>query len=190
MADGITRKELLSYTRQELTRLGRRLENVAGGNIVSPALQDFLNLQERLTGVGDELDVASVRKTLRSLSDKDLTSVYRDIRYISNLSSSSVRGAKRYESRVAPILDRYTSWDEEKRAKFREVYGKIMETGLSGELFRYSVLELAEIATEKEDTDEIPVRVERLMIELQKLHADDDGEVTANEFLSALQKIR
>lgn len=189
MAVGATRKELLTESRRILNNLGRRLERMAGGDILPPAFQDYMDLQKRVTG-NEDFNISALRSALKGLSDKDLQSTYRDLRYISNLKTSYAKGANKYLSRISPILDRYNTWDEDKKRKFREAYGKIMESGLSGEMFRYEVFDLAEEATKKEDIDEIPVKLEELMLNLSKQHADDGGEVTLNEFLSALRQIK
>jgi hypothetical protein len=115
---------------------------LAGDNVLSPALQDFLTVQKVLTGSSDSLDVSAVRAELKNLSTDELHRVYIDLRYIDNLKTSRVLGAKRYTSRVKPVIDRYDTWDEEKKKKFIEAYMKLIEAGLAGFLLNHTIFHM------------------------------------------------
>ena len=161
---------------------------MAGGDTPSPAFQDYMDLQKRLTDT-EEFSISSLRSALKELSDEALKSTYRDLRYISNLKTSYAKGAKKYEASIAPILNRYKEWDEDKRQKFIRIYGKLKEAGLSGEMFKYEAFDLAESALEREDEDEIAVKAEQLLMDYYKKIAVDDDPNAYNEFISKLRRI-
>lgn len=190
MAEGLTRNELLTESRKILNNIGKRLERMAGAGIPSPALHNYLELQKRITG-DEEFNIYSLRSALKGLNDEKLLSAYRDLRYIGNLKSTYQKGANKYYSLIAPVLEKYDNeWSEKQKENFRTVYGKLLELQASGEAFKYTFFDLAEQAIDTEDTNEIPVKVMELLIDLQKKHADDNGEVTVDEFLSSLREVR
>ena len=78
-------------------------------------------------------------RELRKLDKKQLQSFYRDIKYISNLKSSTVKGALATKNKFEPIRDRLNTLSKTQQEKFWEIYGKFYETNATMEKFKYEI---------------------------------------------------
>lgn len=187
MAGGAS-KETLAEIRRVLRNVGRRLTNIEGMGTPSPAIETFLDIQNRFLGEElGEIDISSLRKAIRSMDEKEATSLLRNLRYVDRLRTSTVRGAKAYNDRIRPVLDRYNKWDEDTKAKFRAIYRKtFLESGVYLEKFKYDIFELAANAIEYEDPDKLPIAVQETLIALLKEGGDTD--VSEREFSSKLSE--
>lgn len=86
--------------------------------------------------------VKSMPSKLSDASDKELRNLYRDLRYINSLKSSTVKGAKEVQEKFKPIADKLEALSENTRDKFWTVYGKLYEaTGGRLEQFKYELFE-------------------------------------------------
>lgn len=187
MAGGAS-KETLAEIRRLLTNVGRRLENIEGMGNPSPAIETFLDIQNKFLGEElGEISISRLRSALREMDEKTATSLLRNLKYVDRLKTSTVRGAKSYNDRIRPVLERYERWDEATKAKFREIYRKtFMESGYYLEKFKYDIFELAANAIEFEDPDKLPIAVQETLIALLKEGGDTD--VSEREFSSKLSE--
>lgn len=123
-----TTKEL----RRELYNLQRRLARVEkgaqSGRLSTLALDKYKEAVAKGT----------IRNDIRNLTPKERKAMYNDIKYISNLKSSTVKGAKTrmkyWEEDVGKTYDTFS--DVEKKT-FNEMVDKILE--LMGDAFKYDV---------------------------------------------------
>ncbi len=132
LATYITTEEMLEESRKLINSLKGRIANIEGLGESAPqyAVKHFRELEKRIP------------KKLTDLSDKELRTLYRDLRYINALKSSTVKGAKEIQKKFLPIEKQLNALSKTTRNKFWEAYGKIFEsTGGVLEKFKYEILE-------------------------------------------------
>ena len=118
----LTEEQLVKEIRRVNKNLSRRLTRIEKRGLEAStfALNKYKDLKGRLpTG-----------RELRKLDKKQLQSFYRDIKYISNLKSSTVKGALATKNKFEPIRE---------QEKFWEIYGKLYETNATMEKFKYEI---------------------------------------------------
>ena len=128
-AANLTDKELRKEIRRLDRNLSRRIANIEG--LGSSAPQYAINRYREATK-----DV----KSLSALSNKQLVTLHRDLRYIDALKSSTVKGAKDVAIKFEPIREALEALSPNMRDKFWEIYGKLYErTGNTMEGFKYEI---------------------------------------------------
>lgn len=79
-------------------------------------------------------------KPLSSLTEEELRSLHRDIRYINDLKSTSIRGAEIARDKYLPIKERLEALSPELRDRFREAYNKLVGENKLLEQFKYDIM--------------------------------------------------
>lgn len=132
LASELNRSELQKESRRLLTNLSKRIARIEG--LGSSAPQYAVN---RFRDVEKELP-----KRLSQLPEEDLRTLYRDLRYINSLKSSTVRGALDVQQKFEPIKAKLDALSPETRKKFWSIYGKLYErTSGTMENFKYELFE-------------------------------------------------
>lgn len=111
--------------------LKARIANVEklGSSAPKHAVNLFRDLEKRIP------------KRLKTLSDKELRTLYRDLRYINALKSSTVRGAKKAQKTFEPIKSTLETLSKSSQDKFWEVYGRMFERlGGTLENYKYEIM--------------------------------------------------
>lgn len=124
--------EMRKESRRLLTNIRKRIDRIEGLGSSAPqyAVNRFREIEK------------DVPKKLSDLSDEKLRTLYRDLRYINNLKSASVKGAKEVQQKFEPIKNNLTALSPETRKKFWEIYGKVYEiTSGTMENFKYEIFE-------------------------------------------------
>lgn len=79
-------------------------------------------------------------KPLSSLTEEELRTLHRDIRYINDLKSTSIRGAEIARDKYIPIKERLEALSPELRDRFREAYNKLVDENKLLEQFKYDIM--------------------------------------------------
>ena len=127
----LTEEQLVKEIRRVNKNLSRRLTRIEkrGLEVSTFALNKYNDFKEKLP----------VGRELRKLDKKQLQSLYRDVKYISNLKSSTVKGALSTKNKFEPIRDRLNTLSKTQQEKFWEIYGKLYETNATMEKFKYEI---------------------------------------------------
>ena len=100
----LTEEQLVKEIRRVNKNLSRRLDRIEkrGLEVSTFALNKYKDFKEKLP----------IGRELRKLDKKQLQSLYRDVKYISNLKSSTVKGALATKNKFEPIRDRLNNPDD------------------------------------------------------------------------------
>ena len=183
LASQLTPKEMRKESRRLIKNLSRRIERIEGLGSSAPqyAVSAYRELEKRIP------------KKITQLSDKELKTLYRDLRYINSLKSSTVKGALQSQAKFEPIKDKLEALSPETRKKFWSIYGKLYErTSGTLENFKYEIFETnIDYIYGGQDVDKA---VEDIIAEYDKTLKELGGDVTDEEikilFTSKLQTLR
>lgn len=132
LATQLSPKEIRQESRRLIKNLSRRIARIEGLGPSAPqyAVKEYRELEKRIP------------KRLTELSDKDLFNLHRDLRYINNLKTSTVKGALHTQEKFEPIKTKLEALSPETRDKFWEIYGKLFEImGGTFENYKYELME-------------------------------------------------
>lgn len=78
-------------------------------------------------------------KPLSTLSESELRTILRDVRYLDNLKSTSIRGATQAKKVYLPVKDKLEALSKTTQNKFWELYDKIVERFELMNRFKYEL---------------------------------------------------
>jgi len=172
-------------TKQEIRKLirniGRRVKNIEELGFIAPqyATQRFHELTDN-------------SKSLSDMTEKELNTLYRDLKYIDNLKSSTVKGAIDVGRNFEPIKQDLDTLSESTKKKFWEIYEKFYErTAGTAEAYKYIVFEqnIDEIFSGNTDVDDIVHKlIEAYDKSLMETGGDDENAMRIR-FSSNLEDI-
>ena len=129
-ASELTNAEMRKESRRLIKNISRRIARIE--KLGSTAPQYAVNAYRELE--------KTIPKKLTDLSKKELTTLYRDLRYINALKSSTVKGAMQTQTKFEPIKAKLEALSPNTRKKFWEIYGKLYEkTSGTMENFKYEI---------------------------------------------------
>lgn len=142
-----TPDETKNEVRKLIRNIGRRVKNIEELGFVAPqyATKRFHELTDNM-------------KSLSKMDEKELNTLYRDLKYVDSLKSSTVKGAIDVGRNFEPIKQDLDTLSEDTRKKFWEIYEKFYErTAGTAEAYKYIVFErnIDEIFAGNTDVDEI-----------------------------------
>ena len=79
-------------------------------------------------------------RPLSSLTEEELRTLHRDIRYINDLKSTSIRGAEIARDKYIPVKEKLDVLSPEIKSKFWEIYGKLVDENRLLEQFKYDIM--------------------------------------------------
>lgn len=170
-------------SRRLIKNLSRRIARIEGLGSSAPqyAVNHYRELEKRIPS------------RLTKLSDKELQTLYRDLRYINSLKSSTVKGALQTQETFEPIKAKLETLSKDKQRAFWEIYGKLYETaGGTLENFKYVIYETnIDYVLSGKDVD---TAVEEIINEYNK-SLEEMGSYASDEefnilFTSRLQGLR
>lgn len=82
-----------------------------------------------------------IGKKWRELSDEELRDYYRDLTYISNLKSSTLKGATQAKKNFEPIYNILNQSSPTLKEKFWKIYGKLVENNALLEKYKYDLFD-------------------------------------------------
>lgn len=119
------------------------------------------NLSKRISNL-ERLGITTSRETIRKyheleaeiaalniLDRKELTQLYRDINYINNLKTSTVRGSLKAQINFRPIEEYISELSEEDNKTFWHAYNTLVEDRMISNYFKYEAMKIARIIFEK-----------------------------------------
>ena len=170
-------------SRRLIENVSRRIARIEGLGETAPqyAVKAYRELEKRIPD------------KLTKLSDKELQNLYRDLRYINALKSSTVKGALSTQAKFEPIKSKLEALSPKTREKFWEIYGKVYErTGGTMENFKYELFEAnIDYIYGGQDVDEA---VNEIIGEYDKTLRELGSDVTDEEikilFTSKLNSLR
>lgn len=130
LASQLTPAEMRKESKRLIKNISARISRIEGLGSSAPqyAVNRFRQLEQNLPA------------KLTDLSDSQLRTLYRDLRYIENLKSSSVKGAKEVAVKFEPIKEKLDALSPTTKKKFWEIYGKLYErTSGTMENFKYEL---------------------------------------------------
>lgn len=149
LAPQMTDKELRKAINEEKYNLGRRIKNIekyANQGLPQYAAQRYRELEQEIP------------KSLRKVDGSELRSIYRKLRYISNLKSSTVKGAREVQKNFEPLNDELKQLSEKTQSNIWKVLESFLESAPSAEKFKYEVLgeiiDMAYVGMDKEESKE------------------------------------
>lgn len=126
-----TRADLEKEVKRLYRNVSRRIEKVrALENAPTYAVKDFDEATKNFSG------------STKGMSMQELLNLERDLEYINDLKTSSVRGALKAKETFKPIADKLESYSKETQSKFWELYGKFMETLNIMDKYKYDVMDI------------------------------------------------
>ena len=184
-ANDLNREELLKENKRLMKNLSVRVKKIEGlglETIPQYASNKFRELQETLPKSIDEFD------------DEKLLTLNRDLRYINDLETAWVKGAKRADETFTQIGKSLNSLSKEKRDEFFSVYGKLYKTYEYFRRYKYEIFETTNVAQQSgEDleklVDEILKEFDENIYEKYKGSKDEERNINIS-FTSLLQDLR
>lgn len=156
------KSELIKEIQRLERNIRKRVENIeAREDLPQFGAESFRKYEKRKA---NKLD----GKKLTSLSEKDLTTLYRDISYLNDLKSLSIKGAEYAKEKYLPIKNMLETFSPNMKEKFREAYSKLVSNyGLTDKYFKYEVqgAEIELMLSGQSNTDEIYRRIKELFDE-------------------------
>lgn len=136
MSDLMTDSELRQAIRAEQRKLSARVANIEKHtDLPQYAVQKYRELEPTLP------------KNLRNVKGKELDKIYRQLRYISHLKSSTVKGAREVAKTFEPLKAELQGLSEKAQSNIWKTLEKFLETAPSAEKFKYEVLgEIIDVA--------------------------------------------
>lgn len=137
---------------KDIQRLTRNVERRATAiesreDLPQFGAESFRKFEKR---VANKLD----GKSLSSLSEKDLTTIHRDIRYLNDLKSLNIHGAEKARDVWLPIKEKLAILSPAQREKFWEIYSKLVGENAMLDQFKYEIQDVAiDKVFEAEDVD-------------------------------------
>lgn len=161
------RENLLKESRRIYRNLSKRMRRIQGlsdlQDIPDYAFYKFRELQE------------NTPRDIRTLNDEELLQYYRDLKYISGLKSSTVKGAKSIQNKWEPVREILNTLSKDTKDKFWSVYKRLYEEGGVRERFKYEVFgNTISRMLQGTDVDRIKDDITKLYDSLIKEGVDDD----------------
>lgn len=179
----LTRSETIKEIQRIRKNLSARLKRIEGDeNLPQFAVEGFKKLSKRV-------DFSKLGK----LTDKELTTVLRDIKYISDLKSSNVLGAQYVQNVYIPIKQKLDALSPDLRASAWRAFESIQgETSKLVERFKYEIVGTATDyiygAADNEDT--IRDIISAFDDTYTKFNGDIDSEAARIHFTKKLDELR
>lgn len=146
-----TRADLEKEVKRLYKNVSRRIERVrALEDAPTYAVKDFDEATKNFSG------------STKGMTMKDLLDLERDLEYINDLKTSSVKGALKAKETFKPIADKLDTFSKSTKDKFWELYGKFMETVNIMDKYKYNVMDVVM------DYTTAGVSVDKAMEEMQK----------------------
>ena len=126
-----TRADLEKEVKRLYKNVSRRIERVrALEDAPTYAVKDFDEATKNFSG------------STKGMTMKDLLDLERDLEYINDLKTSSVKGALKAKETFKPIADKLDTFSKSTKDKFWELYGKFMETVNIMDKYKYNVMDV------------------------------------------------
>ena len=126
-----TRADLEKEVKRLYRNVSRRIEKVrALENAPTYAVKDFDEATKNYTG------------RTSKMSMQELLNLERDLEYIDNLKTSSVKGALKAKETFKPIADKLEKFSKDTQYQFWALYGKFMETLNVMDKYKYDVMDI------------------------------------------------
>lgn len=126
-----TRADLEKEVKRLYKNVSRRIERVrALEDAPTYAVKDFDEATKNFSG------------STKGMTMKDLLDLERDLEYINDLKTSSVKGALKAKETFKPIADKLDNFSKTTKDKFWELYGKFMETVNIMDKYKYNVMDI------------------------------------------------
>lgn len=126
-----TRADLEKEVKRLYKNVSRRIERVrALEDAPTYAVKDFDEATKNFSG------------STKGMTMKDLLDLERDLEYINDLKTSSVKGALKAKETFKPIADKLDTFSKTTKDKFWELYGKFMETLNIMDKYKYDVMDI------------------------------------------------
>ena len=126
-----TRADLEKEVKRLYRNVSRRIEKVrALENAPTYAVKDFDEATKNYTG------------RTSKMSMQELLNLERDLEYIDNLKTSSVKGALKAKETFKPIADKLETYSKDTQYQFWALYGKFMETLNVMDKYKYDVMDV------------------------------------------------
>ena len=126
-----TRADLEKEVKRLYRNVSRRIEKVRALEIAPTyAVKDFDEATKNYTG------------RTSKMSMQELLNLERDLEYIDNLKTSSVKGALKAKETFKPIADKLEKFSKDTQYQFWALYGKFMETLNVMDKYKYDVMDI------------------------------------------------
>lgn len=165
----LSREELISESKRIYKNLSARISRLRElEGVPSYAIERFREIQEKYPSKYSEM------------SDKTLREMYRDLRYVDNLKSSRVEGAKSSAKTFEPIKDIIGELDESSQKKIWDLIGRITSDDILADKIKYQALYAAvDLFTGYVPSDEIIARLKDAYFRASK----SDRNITEEDFI-------
>lgn len=168
-ASTLSRKEQQKEVRRLVKNLSRRIARIENLNLSGSqyAINRYREIEKTLP------------KNLGKATDKQIQTLYRDLRYVDSLKTSTVRGAKQTMKVFEPIKNKLNTLSKSTQDKFWEAYGKLYENSSTMANFKYEIFDvLSDVMLQGVDTEQLVLEIiDEYKDTLEQL----GGEVTDEE---------
>ena len=172
-SENLEREELIREVARLNRNLSNRLKNVSKippeYRLKNDALSKYNELQDKTD------------KKPKEMSDKELRTYYRDLKYISSLKTSTVKGAENAALNFKDLERKLEISSSVLRDEIWELYGKLYEANPAVvEKFKYNIFDLinTQVLDSYKPTD---IYLDEIINALQKAYGET-GSYTSNEF--------
>lgn len=180
-------------------------ENSDYKTILKESQRLYKNLSRRMTNImkyGDKASQHAVSKwkefndefperITKRLEPKKLVSIYRDLKYINALKTSTVKGAIRTKKVFVPVKEKLNVLSKSSQDKFWDIYSKLYEHTTTMERFKYELFDtIIDYVYEGIDEDKAVIDIIRAYDQsLMQMEGAGTDEQVRLLFTSKLEKL-
>lgn len=156
--------------RRNLMKNMRRVEELSSSPFSVP------NYAEKHLG---EITKEIKKTPIKNMSDKQLRSTYRKLKYIEGLKSSTLEGAKEtIASGIEEVKEKLSSMSEKKQDKFWDLYEEALHKSGTFERFKYEIFDVyVDKVRARDNTGQIAENLEKLLKQFE-LYEETDNEAS------------
>lgn len=188
LASNKSKSEMIKDIRKIEQNLSRRVANIEKReDLPQFGAESFRKYQQRVK------NKLGGKKSLTSLTEEQVRTIHRDVRYLNTLKSTSIKGAEQARDMYLPVKQKLETLSPDLRKKFWSIYEKVVERFGYMDMFKYELFEsnIDYIYGGESDTDKAVAEIFELY---DKTLKELGGNVTDEEikvlFTSKLQSLR
>lgn len=130
----LSKSEMIKDIKRLEKNIRQRAENISKReDLPQFGVESFRNFETRLKNkLGD-------KRNLSSLSDKDIITIHRDVRYLNKLKSLNIKGAEKARDIYVPFKERISTLSPQSQDRVYEIYDKVLDRLETMEDFKYEL---------------------------------------------------
>ena len=182
LAENSDYKTILKESQRLYKNISRRIKNIMkyGDNLPQYAVHKWKEFKDKFP-----------ERITKRLEPKKLVSIYRDLKYINALKTSTIKGAKRTQKVFVPVKEKLNVLSKSAQDKFWDIYSKLYEHTATMERFKYELFDtIVDYTYKGTDEDKAVIDIIRAYDQsLMQMEGAGNDEQIRLLFTSKLEKL-